>query len=105
MSASATIIQEFPLDRPRLQVVTDEPESRLLLESTERLIEHAAPIVARERREWLWPDTSGVWRSMMLAPGDQNGLAICRALVAGEAVPVDQLNQEWFVRFGGRRRR
>jgi len=105
MSVSASIIEEFPLDRPRLQAVTDEREPGSLLESTDRLIELVAPIVARERRERLWPDASGVWRAMMLAPGDQNGLAVCRALIAGETVPVDQLSQEWFVRFGGRRRR
>lgn len=40
-----------------------------------------------------------VWRAMMLAPT----LEVFEALVRGESVPLDRLDQEWVRRFGRRR--
>jgi hypothetical protein len=36
------------------------------------------------------------WRAMMLAPT----LELCRALLAGEQVPLSQIRSEWVERFG-----
>jgi hypothetical protein len=40
-----------------------------------------------------------LWRAMMLAPT----AAILDALLAGEAVPIDQLDPKWVARFGRKR--
>jgi hypothetical protein len=36
------------------------------------------------------------WRAMMLSPTPE----ICGALLRGESVPIDRLDQEWAARFG-----
>lgn len=50
----------------------------------------------RGKREELVRDT---WLAMMLAPN----LEICVALLNGEDVPVEKLDQEWVRRFGLKR--
>jgi hypothetical protein len=53
--------------------------------------------------EWARAIVSGgrtwyqrLWRAMMLAPT----IEVCEALMAGEAVPLERLDQEWVKRFG-----
>jgi hypothetical protein len=41
------------------------------------------------------------WRAMMLSGGD---IEVWIALLRGESVPVDRLDAEWLVRFGGKRK-
>ena len=53
----------------------------------------------RERERCLREEADRGWRAVMLAPT----LEICRALLAGEAVPIDQLDAVWVARFGRRR--
>lgn len=40
--------------------------------------------------------TTRTWRAMMLAPT----LEVCRALLAGDKVPLSTLDPEWVRRFG-----
>jgi hypothetical protein len=47
-------------------------------------------------RSW----TRDCWRAIQLAPG----IEICEALLRGESVPFDRLDQSWVRRFGRRRR-
>ena len=49
--------------------------------------------------EERWPDTSRLWRAMMLAPS----LEVCEALLRGESVPIDRLDPVWVRRFGLKR--
>ena len=43
-------------------------------------------------------DLTQTWVAMMLAPS----LEVCEALLRGESVPVDRLDQEWVERLGRR---
>lgn len=37
-----------------------------------------------------------IWRAMMLSPT----VEVCDALLRGESVPLEKLNQDWCARFG-----
>lgn len=66
-------------------------------------LENARYAVAEEARQRAEADRAWCnrgWRAMMLA----KDLDTCRALLAGESVPVSRLDPEWFLRFGGKRR-
>ena len=56
--------------------------------------------VEQDRERRLFDEYQRGIKAMRLAPT----LEICRALLRGESVPVSCLDQEWFVRLGGRRR-
>ena len=64
-------------------------------------LENARWVVEEEKRLRAvarYQRGSKAWR---LAPT----LEVYQALLRGESVPVDQLDHEWFVRLGGKRRR
>lgn len=60
--------------------------------------------VERDRLRRLWPNPHRLEQAMRLAPGDRSGLAVCSALLRGEQVPADRLDQEWLARYGRRKR-
>lgn len=51
-----------------------------------------------ERSTAAWRETNRIWKAIMLSPT----VEICDALLRGQHVPAEKLNQEWLQRFGMR---
>jgi hypothetical protein len=77
-----TAPQTYTLEPLRHPAVLDAHEALELEEQMRRL-----------RAE---DETTRIWRAVMLAPT----LEVCRALLAGERVPLTQLDPVWVRKFG-----